>query len=144
MRPVLLLALGALLALPGPALAQSRPDWSPWGGPDSPGGMFGGDPMETATDPVRGLTHDQVWVWLRRQFDLADRDRSGTLTPDEIRGHAEAQAAFRAADADRNGQVTVEELQPLSERWFRAHDTDRNGVLTRREIPKRTPAKPQG
>jgi hypothetical protein len=133
MRPAL--ALAALLALPIPAVAQDRPSWSPWGGPDSPGGLLGGNPRDAVTDPDRGVTHDQVWVWLRRQFDLADRDRSGTLSPEEVRGHAEAQATFRAADANRDGQLTPEELQPLSESWFRAHDADNDNRLTRRELP---------
>ena len=115
MRSILILALGALLAAPVPASAQGgTPGWSPWGGPDSPGGMFGGDPLETD----------------------ADRDRSGTLEPTEIPGHPQAQAGFRTADADRNGRVTIEEMRPLSESWFRAQDADRNGKLTRREVPK--------
>ncbi|TCZ61402.1 EF-hand domain-containing protein [Roseicella aquatilis] len=149
MRTALALALGALLALPAPASAQFRPDWSPWGGPDSPGGLFGGDPREAVTDPDQGVTHDQVWLWLRGRFEQADRDRSGTITPDEIRGRADAQATFRAADADRNGQVTPDELRPLSEQWFRAHDANSDDRLTRQEVKaqKRRPkpqAKPAG
>lgn len=139
MRHVLALALGATLTLPATGFAQSRPDWSPWGGPDSPGGMFGGDPQEVIRGSSRGATHDEVWSWLRGRFDRADRDRNGALTPDEIRGHADAQATFRAADADRNGQVTAEELQPLSESWFRAHDANRDGRVTSREVQGQRP-----
>ena len=142
MRSILVLALGAALVTPGSASAQGMgavgtPGWSPWGGPDSPGGMFGGAPMEADADRDRAVTHDEVWTWLRRRFDLADRDRSGTLEPAEIAPHPRAQAGFRAADADRNGRVTIEELQPLSDAWFRAQDADRDGRLTRREMPKR-------
>ncbi|MDO9708522.1 EF-hand domain-containing protein [Paracraurococcus lichenis] len=137
MRTAPALILGALLVLAAPVRAQvTRPDWSPWGGPDSPGGLFGGNPLETVPERSAEVTHDQVWTWLRNRFDQADRDRSGTLTPDEIRGRPEAQATFRAADADRNGHVTPEELRPLSESWFRAHDADRNGKLTRRELQR--------
>jgi hypothetical protein len=143
MRSILVLALGALLVAPGNASAQGgTPGWSPWGGPDSPGGMFGGSPFEADADRDRAVTHDEVWTWLRRRFDTADRDRSGTLEPTEIPGSPQAQAGFRAADADRNGRVTVEELRPLSEAWFRAQDVDRNGKLTRREVPKPTKPKP--
>ena len=112
--------------------------------------MFGGDPRDAIADPDRGVTHDQVWVWLRRQFEIADRDRSGTLTPNEIQGRADAQATFRAADADRNGQLTPEELRPMSEQWFRAHDVNNDSRLTRQEVPPpprrqpKPPAKPQG
>ena len=148
MRLAFALALLGLLA--GPALAQERPGataagtpgWSPWGGPDSPGGLFGGDPLEADADRARGVTHDEVWTWLRRRFDQADRDRSGTIEPGEIPAHPQAQAAFRAADADRNGKVTPEELRPLSEGWFRAHDRDANGTLTRKEVAK--PKRPAG
>lgn len=152
MRPMLILALGACLGLawvlPGGAAAQGSgaagtPGWSPWGGPDSPGGMFGGDPLEADTDRDRSVTHDEVWTWLRRRFDHADKDRSGTLEPAEIAPHPQAQAGFRAADADRNGKVTIEELRPLSEGWFRAHDANRNGKVTRNEVPKRPPPPPK-
>src|SRR4051812_921777 len=101
MRHILALTLGALLVLPAAAEAQ----WSPWGGPDSPGGMFGGDPMDADTDHDRSVTHDEVWTWLRRRFDQADQDRTGTLGMQELPGRTNAQSTFRAADADRNGQV---------------------------------------
>jgi hypothetical protein len=147
MRPILVLALGAVLLAPVGAAAQGAgatgtPGWSPWGGPDSPGGLFGGDPMEADADRDRGVTHDEVWTWLRRRFETSDRDRSGTLEPAELPGHAKAQAGFRAADADRDGRVTIDELRPLSEGWFRAHDANRDGRLTRQEMPKRAKPKP--
>ncbi|WP_158292472.1 EF-hand domain-containing protein [Paracraurococcus ruber] len=145
MRPTIVLAF-ALLTLAAEARAQ--PDsrsWAPWGGADSPGGLFGGDPAEVAPRGDAGVTHDQVWQWLRGRFDQADRDRSGSLTPDEIRAHPQARATFRAADADRNGRVTLEELRPLSEQWFRAHDANGDNQLTRREMPARQrAAKPAG
>ena len=143
MRGLRFLALGALLLLPQVASAQGgTPGWSPWGGADSPGGMFGGDPLEADADRDRSVTHDEVWTWLRRRFDAADRDRSGTLEPAEVPAHPRARAAFRAADADRDGRLTVEELRPMSEGWFRAQDADRDGRLTRREVPRQRKAKP--
>jgi hypothetical protein len=145
MRPVLALALGALLALPIGAAAEGTysgtPGWSPWGGPDSPGGLFGGDPLDADANQDRRVTHDEVWNWVRHRFDQSDRDRSGTLESGEISGHPDAQARFRAADADRDGKVTVEELLPHSEAWFRTHDANGDGQLTRPEVPKRQPAR---
>src|SRR4051794_31764146 len=73
MRPVLALALGALLVLPIGAAAQGTPGWSPWGGPDNPGGLFGGDPLDADANQDRRVTHDEVWSWMRRRFDQADR-----------------------------------------------------------------------
>src|SRR4051812_11014556 len=104
MQSILILALGAVLFMFGNVSAQGigaggTPGWSPWGGPDSPGGLFGGDPLEADADRDRAVTHDEVWTWLRRRFDLADHDRSGTLEPAEIPTHPQAQAGFRAADA---------------------------------------------
>ena len=149
MRSILVLALGAALVAPGSASAQGTgaggtPGWSPWGGPDSPGGMFGGDPLEADADRDRSVSHDEVWAWLRRRFAVADRDRSGALEPGEVRGHVEAQATFRAADADRNGRVTIDELLPLSEGWFRAYDLNGDGRLTRKEVPRHRAAKRGG
>jgi hypothetical protein len=141
MRPALALALGALLVLPVGATAQGTPGWSPWGGPDSPGGLFGGDPLDADANQDRRVTHDEVWNWMRHRFDQSDRDRSGTLEPGEIAGHPEAQARFRAADANRDGRVTAEELRPHSEAWFRTHDANGDGHLTRQEVPQRRPAR---
>jgi len=134
------LALMVVLALPMAARAQR----SPWGGPDSPGGLFGGDPMDADTDHDGRVTHDEVWTWLRQRFDRADRDRDGRLSAQEVPDSRRGQATFRAADADRDGQVTPEELQPLVGMWFRARDTNGDNVLTRREVPRRAvrPASP--
>jgi hypothetical protein len=143
MRPVLALAFGALLMLPIGAAAQGTPGWSPWGGPDSPGGLFGGDPLEADSNQDRRVNHDEIWSWMRRRFDQSDRDRSGTLEPGEIATHPNAQASFRAADANRDGKVTAEELRPHSEAWFRTHDANGDGHLTRREVPQRKPARRQ-
>jgi len=139
MDRILALALMGLMAMPATALAQG----SPWGGPDSPGGLFGGDPLDADTDRDRSVTHDEVWGWLRQAFNKADRDRSGTLSAAEVPARPGAQTSFRAADADRNGQMTIEELRPLSESWFRAHDANGDGVLTRREVPVRKPKPPR-
>lgn len=136
MRPVL--ALVVALALPVAAKAQG----SPWGGPDSPGGLFGGDPMEADTDRDGRATHDEIWTWLRQRLDRADRNRDGRLSPQELPNHPRARATFRAADADRNGHVTVEELGPLADMWFRARDANGDGALTRREVPRRQAVRP--
>jgi hypothetical protein len=127
------LALLVALALPMAARAQT----SPWGGPDSPGGLFGGDPMDADADRDGRVTHDEVWSWLRQRFDQADRDRDGRLSAQELPDRRRGQAAFRAADADRNGHLTPEELQPLLGMWFRARDANGDNALTRPEVPRR-------
>ncbi|WP_149539526.1 EF-hand domain-containing protein [Siccirubricoccus phaeus] len=132
-------ALAVALGLALPAAAQVP--YSPWGGPDSPGGLFGGSPLEVDADRDGRITHDEVWAWLRQGFDRADRNGDGRLSAEEVPSHRRAQATFRAADADRNGHLTPEELRPLSEMWFRSLDSNGDNLLTGRERPRR-PARP--
>ncbi|MCO6417571.1 hypothetical protein JYK14_15585 [Siccirubricoccus sp. KC 17139] len=143
MRWVAALVVALAWALP----AAGQEQRSPWGGPDSPGGLFGGGlfdgrPAEADTDRDGRLTHDEVWSWLRQRFDQADRNGDGRLSAQEVPSHRRAQSTFRAADADRNGHVTPEELRPLSEMWFRSLDANGDNALTGREMPRRRPTRP--
>jgi Ca2+-binding EF-hand superfamily protein len=141
MRSSVLGALGILILLqPMPSHAQR----SPWGGPDSPGGLFGGDPMEADGDRDQRVSHDELWTWLRQRLDRQDRDGDGALSLSESRAPRERADAFRAMDADRNGKVTSDELRSASEAWFRSHDGDRDGALTRQEMMHRQPRRPAG
>ncbi|MCS6891247.1 MAG: hypothetical protein RMK64_07385 [Rhodovarius sp.] len=136
----LTLALMALLLATTPALARD-----PWGGPDSPGGLFGGfgDPTRLDRDRDSRITHDEIWSWLLEQFNLIDRNRDGRLGPDELPRRALVLPAFRAADADHDNHLTREELRALSESWFRARDVNRDRALSGREVPRPPPAPPQ-
>jgi hypothetical protein len=134
MRSGLIGVFGVLVLLqPMPSHAQR----SPWGGPDSPGGLFGGDPMEADRDRNERVTRDEFWTWLRQRLDRQDRDGDRALSLPEAgssRGRADA---FRAMDADRNGKITPDELRSASDAWFRSQDLNRDGALTRQEMPRR-------
>lgn len=133
--PQTILLLLVLLAGAAPAAAQPAPH-SAWGGPDSPGGLFGGDPREADVDGDRRVTHDEFWLWVRGRTERADANRDRSLTPQELGIRPDdrrRQALFRAADADRSGSLSMEELQMFSGYAFRFHDTDRDGALQRGE-----------
>jgi hypothetical protein len=139
--------LAALATLPM-AVAQFRPDWSPWGGPDSPGGLFGGDPLSAEPHSDQPMHQDAVWAWMQGRFQAADRDRDGRVSMEEMRlspgsgggGTDPArQAWFRAADVNHDGHLSPEELKMFSGMVFRFHDTDGDGKLTRHEIRRQAP-----
>lgn len=137
----ILLLAGLLLATP--ALAQGSR--SPWGGPDSPGGFFGGfgDSGTFDNDRDGRVTHDEVWTWLRGRFQEADRNRDGRLARDEIGARMHASPAFRAADTNEDDHLSEEELRALSQAWFRARDRNRDRALTGAEMPRRRAAAAQ-
>jgi hypothetical protein len=45
-----------------------------------------------------------------REFYLLDRDRSGYLTPDEVKGDAVIEQNFRKLDRNRDGRLSLEEF----------------------------------
>ena len=124
-----------MLLQPMPSHAQR----SPWGGPDSPGGLFGGDPMEADSNHDERVTHDEIWTWLRQRLDRQDRDGDGAMSLPEAGASRGRANAFRAMDADRNGKITPDELRSASDAWFRSQDLNRDGALTRQEMPHRPP-----
>jgi len=131
MPQIILLLLALMAAAAAPARAQPAV-YSAWGGPDSPGGLFGGDPREADVDGDRRVTHDEFWLWLRGRADQADSNRDQALTRQELGIRPEErrrQAWFRAADTDRNGSLSMEELRMFSGYVFRFHDTDHDGAL---------------
>lgn len=150
LRPSLLAAgfaaamLAALATLPA-AVAQFRPDWSPWGGPDSPGGLFGGDPLSVEPHADQPMHPDQVWTWMFNRFQASDQNRDGRVSMDEMKlSHAGSpadtaadrsrEAWFRAADMNHDGHLSPEELKMFSGVVFRFHDADADGKLARHEI----------
>ena len=45
-----------------------------------------------------------------REFYLLDRDRSGYLTPDEVKGDAVIEQNFRKLDRNHDGKLSLEEF----------------------------------
>jgi hypothetical protein len=45
-----------------------------------------------------------------REFYVLDRDRSGYLTPDEVKGDAVIEKSFRQLDRNRDGRLSLEEF----------------------------------
>ncbi|HEX6660614.1 MAG TPA: EF-hand domain-containing protein [Sphingomicrobium sp.] len=80
-------------------------------------------------EPFRARSADDDM--LARWFYQADRDRDGTLTPDEMQ--ADADRFFASLDANRDGQIDPEELMAyeaeiapeiqVNTRWMRAPAT---------------------
>lgn len=144
MRCLPLLCLLGFAALATPAAAQPAV-YNPWGGPDSPGGLFGGDPLDADTDRDQRVTHDEFWTWLRARATGRDLDRSNGLTAQELGirpTDARRQAWFRAADRDGSGHLSLDEIEFWSGMTFRFHDTDRNHALTPAEVAPR-PRRPR-
>ena len=45
-----------------------------------------------------------------REFYLLDRDRSGYLTPDEVKGDQLLEQNFKRIDANHDGRISLEEF----------------------------------
>ena len=143
-------AAAGLLALAAPAVATAQvPGWSPWGGPDSPGGLFGGDPAETEGEqnPVVPRTPDRLWGWVGTRLGL----RGSPPPPDDARGvtaadlgtapgDARRDAWFRAADRNGDGRLSMQELRDHADLVFRFHDSSRDGQLDSAEIRRQAPS----
>ncbi len=144
MRRLSILCLLCLIGLTPPAGAQPA-IYSPWGGPDSPGGIFGGDPLDADTNRDQRVTPDEFWSWLQARVTGRDADRSNGLTAAELGirpGDARRQAWFRAADRDASGHLSLDEIEFWSGTAFRFHDTNRDNVLTPAEVAPR-PRRPR-
>jgi hypothetical protein len=145
-----LLALPLLFgvaAVPTAARAQIPAEHSFWGGPDSPGGLFGGDPMDADQDGNRQVSPGEFNAWLRRRVTGAGAGRDGGLAPQELGirpGDRRRQAWFRAADANGDGRLTQDELESLAGLTFRFHDTNRDGTLQPQEVRRAATPRRQG
>jgi len=60
------------------------------------------DPAKTEKDKPAGLTP--------REFYILDRDRSGYLTPDEVKGDAMLEQNFKKIDKNRDGRISLDEF----------------------------------
>lgn len=137
-------AAAALLAGIAATASAQGPARSPWGGPDSPGGLLGGDPREVMPDAAWPMRHDAVWQFLLRRFDQLDADRDRVLTRQELgipRGDIDRNFLFRQFDRDRNGGLTPDEMAPLAGRIIDMHDRNGDRMLQQREMRQRAPAR---
>lgn len=137
-RTTFLVGFSALFLAASPLAAQQGDTlWHPWGGPDSPGGLFGGDPRDGLGDRDRPMTRDEVWSWLANRFEAADADRDLQVTPEELKivpSENRRRAWFHRADTDRSGRLTPDELQALAGLIVLHHDGNHDGVLHPHEI----------
>ena len=136
-------ALGALVLVAGPALAQTPP----------PGGGQGGG-MGRGMGPPAALT--DVPAWADRIFDRLDADQDGAVTGQELAvlssGPAAAMGGGRMrrmiaqSDSSNDGRISREELTAGAERMFNRMDANGDGVLSDDERPRppvqRPPAMP--
>jgi hypothetical protein len=89
-----------------------------------------------ATDPIAQTDRDADGrEFHERQtevFFLSDRDKNGTLSPDELPGLTPERLA--AADRDKDGRLSLAEFQEARAADFVEADADRSGALTPAEI----------
>jgi serine/threonine protein kinase len=60
------------------------------------------------------LASDKPGRLTPREFYVLDRDRSGNLTPDEVKGDAMLEQNFRKIDKNRDGRLSLEEFTSFS------------------------------
>jgi hypothetical protein len=93
-----------------------------------------------APDPLAQTDRDADGRVDRREFHerqtevffLADRDKNGTLSPDELPGLTPERLA--AADRDKDGRLSLAEFQEARAADFLEADADHSGALTPAEI----------
>jgi EF-hand domain pair len=78
-----------------------------------------------------GVTYREAHVLARTQFQRADRDHDGALTPSELRHSSDA---IESVSRGRDNIVTLSEVDAATRDQFSRLDTNRDGVLRRREL----------
>ena len=101
--------LGWALLAPGTALADAATTAA-----NAPASATSGLPPGVAGLAKRKMssqeTEDKALFWFR----MLDRDRSGGLSWDEVKGIAYLAKEFKAADSNGDGEVTPAEIRALS------------------------------
>jgi Ca2+-binding EF-hand superfamily protein len=114
-------ALAAVLAFSGPALAKDRAN---------PVKMF-----DTDNDGTLDLA--EVKKAASAMFAKLNPDQDGTLDARELRGRMNAKE-LAAADPDHDGTLTLDEYLAVVEQRFNAANPDKDGTLDAKEL--RSPA----
>lgn len=90
--------------------------------------------------PDGRLTRAQMEAGLRRDFDLADKNHSGVLEPDEARAVNEARwnedrsAISPLQDWNGDGVIDFNEFAAAAHALFNELDQDHSGVLTTQQL----------
>lgn len=69
-----------------------------------------GNEAARALEPGKARNDGKPVKLTAREFYVLDRDRSGFLTPDEVKGDAVLEQNFNRIDKNRDGQVSLEEF----------------------------------
>jgi len=101
------------------------------------------------TNSDGSLSHAQMEAGLRRDFDAADKDKSGCLSTDETRSINEERlaedqsTASPLVDFTGRGCIDFDTFANTPRSLFQALDRDNNNVLTTQELHPWLPAKPK-
>jgi len=149
-RRALLLAATLLAGSTVCAEAQTAPGQVP------PAGGRGAAAFQRLDANADGrVTQDEYMAVMRQRFAVADVDRDGNLSIEELpaflnpnrrRAAASASAAapqgpstqrlsamIRRLDRNGDGKLSFEELMPQMQRWFTRHDANGDGAVTQEE-----------
>ncbi|NJC42569.1 hypothetical protein GGQ87_002864 [Brevundimonas alba] len=127
-------ALGALLILSSPAMAQARAQTAPQGAPQPGGGM--GGPRTLADVPT----------FADRLFGRLDANQDAAITGDELAvlsrgpagsmGGGRLRTAISQSDASNDGRISKDELTAGMQRMFTRMDANHDGTLSGDELPR--------
>jgi hypothetical protein len=70
----------------------------------------GGNKPGVATGESPSVASNKPPKLTPREFYLLDRDRSGFLTPDEVRGDAVLEQNFKKIDSNHDGRISLDEF----------------------------------
>lgn len=79
-------------------------------------------------DGDSSISSDEFETFSEFAFSAMDTDKNGSLSPNEVAAHADADA-FGRTDADGSGSVSKSEFMSRMDANFKAADKDGDGML---------------